>query len=166
MRWIAEIIWLVVAVVAYWVYGPVLSIQEVVPVFPVVLVVRVALNHGQLAGNLVGFLCGLLLDLFAFHWLGSSMLVDSIIGYSIGSIREHIVIDNFAVRIAILTAASLAHTLGLVLVRAVAGTVGPEPFMVALWSGLYTAALGASWWILNALTRRILGLQGQWYAEQ
>ena len=166
MRWIAEIVWLVVAVVAYWVYGPFVSFQEIVPVFPIVLVVRVALNHGQLPGNLIGFLCGLLLDLFAFRWLGSSMLVDSIIGYTVGSIREHVVIDSFIVRSAILTAAALAHTLGLVLVRAISGPVGPEPFTIALWSGLYTAGLGILWWVLNATLRSMFGLRGQWHAEE
>ncbi len=166
MRWIAEIVWLLAAVVAYWVYGPFVSFQEVVPVFPIALVIRVALNHGQLSGNLMGFLCGLLLDLFAFRWFGSSMLVDSIIGYAIGSIREHLVIDSFVVRVAILTAGALAHTLGLVLVRAVAGPIGAEPFSLALWSGLYTAALGAGWWVVTGAFRSMFGLRGQWHAEE
>ncbi len=166
MRWIAEAVWLVAAVIAYQTFGPVVEFHRMAPVLPMVLVVRVALAEGAIPGNIVGFLNGFLLDAFSLDWFGATMLVDSVIGYSVGAIRNRIVVDNALVRTGVLFVAAEAHSIGLVLVRSVAGRVGPEPFLVALGSGAYTAAVGGLWWALIGLLGAVLGWRSAWHAER
>ena len=166
MYWLVDLIWLAVSAIAYWAYGPTVSVAGAAPVLPVILLVRVALNEGDVPGNLFGFTTGALLDVFSLEWLGSAMLVDSIIGYVIGAIRTHIVLDSPLVRVGLLLGASLAHSLGLVLVRSVAYAPGPEPFVTALLAGLYTTVVGAVWWGVSGAARSFFGMASIWRAEQ
>ena len=166
MFWIADILWLLVAAIAYWAYGPVLSVMDAAPVFPVILLVRVALNEGSTPGNLFGFLAGALLDVFSLEWLGAAMLVDSIVGYGVGALRTHIVLDNALVRAGVLLGAALVHTLGLVLLKSIAYPPGPEPFISALIGGVYTALVGTVWWTFWGALRSVLGLGSLWQFQQ
>ena len=166
MRWLADALWLAAAVIAYGTFGPTMAINHMVPVLPIIVIVRVALTSGELPGNLFGFFGGFLVDVFSLEWFGSAMLVDSLIGYTLGAMKNRVVVDNAFMRIGVLFAAAQAHSLGLVLVRSVAGPVGPEPFVIALGSGVYTMVLGTAWWTLAGIGRALVGWRSVWYAER
>lgn len=166
MRWIAEGIWLVAAVIAYETIAPVIAVRRAVPVLPVILIVRVALTRGTIPGNLIGFAAGLTLDAFSATWFGATMLVDSVVGYTVGAVRTRVVIDSAFVRLGVLLGAAEAHSVGLLLVRSMAGPVGPEPFVIALGSGVYTAIVGAVWWGANDVGRMALGWRSIWHGER
>jgi rod shape-determining protein MreD len=166
MRWIADVVWMCVAVLAYLSYGPTISLAGMVPVLPIIVLVRVALTGGRLAGNLIGFLCGALLDIFSLPWYGTHMLIDSVLGYVLGAVRNHIVIDNLLVRAAVLLAASTIHSTGVLLVENLAGTPGPDPFVAALGSAAYTAIIGAIWWGLTDVARSFIGARSLWHIDQ
>ena len=166
MRWVVDGVWLVAAVIATGTLGQQMAIERAAPVLPVIILVRVGLTSGALGGNLFGFACGFLLDLFSLEWFGATMLVDSVVGYLVGLVRHRVVVDSALVRAGVLLVAAEVHSVGLVLVRSVAGPVGPEPFLVALGSGLYSAALGAAWWTGSGFVRQFVGWRGVWDAER
>ena len=166
MRWIAEALWLAAAVVAYGVYGPYIAINGAIPVFPLILIVRVALTHGEIAGNLTGFSGGLLIDAFSAEWFGSTMLIDSLIGYAIGAMRGRIVLDSLLARVIVLLMAAEVHSVGIIMVRAVAGPPLAWSLPVAMGAGLYTALVGAVWWVVSDLGRGILGWRSVWDVER
>jgi rod shape-determining protein MreD len=166
MRWIADVIWMCTAVLVYLSYGPVMSIFGMVPILPVIVLVRVSLTGGRLAGNLIGFLCGALLDIFSLPWYGAHMLVDSILGFVLGAVRNHIVIDNLLVRTAVLLTAATVHSVCVLFVKSFAGNLGPDPYVAALGSAVYTAIAGAIWWGLTDVARSIFGMQSLWHIDQ
>jgi rod shape-determining protein MreD len=166
MHWVVEALWLAAAAIAYMTLAPNIAIYGMAPVLPVIIVVRVAITHGELPGNLVGFASGLLLDLFSLEWFGVSMLVGSVVGYVVGIGRSHLMIGNVTTRAIVLLASAEVYTLGVVLVKSTRGAPGPEPFLIALGSGLYTAVVGYAWWFLSGITRRWFGWRGTWDAER
>ncbi|MDX9916283.1 MAG: rod shape-determining protein MreD [Sphaerochaeta sp.] len=167
MRWIGEALWLIAAAITYAVYGPLLGINDAVPILTVIVIVRVALTSGPLAGNITGFAGGLLLDVSTPEWFGAAMLVDSIIGFVVGMMRERIVLDSPLARFVVLLVAAVTHSLGIVVMRSfVTPDMAPEPFINALGSGSYTAILGGVWWTLCGVIRAVIGWRSIWYVER
>lgn len=162
MRWVVEVLWLAAAAVAYATVVPEIAVFGMVPVLPVITIVRIAIASDELAGNLSGFGAGLVLDLFALEWFGVSMLVGSVVGYTVGVARKHLVIGNLAARAIVLLVSAEAFALGIVLIKSAWGALGPEPFIVALGSGVYTALVGSIWWFGVDIVRRVFGWRGLW----
>ena len=167
MRWVGEALWLLSAAIVYAVYGPIIAINSAVPVLTTIVIVRVALTGGPLAGNIMGFAGGLLLDVSTPEWFGAAMFVDSIIGFVVGIIRDRIVLDSPFARFVVLLVAATTHSLGIVVMRSfVTPDMAPEPFINAFASGLYTAVLGGMWWILCSVLRALVGLRSVWHVER
>ncbi len=166
MRWVVEVLWLTAVAVAYGAYASDMAIGLAAPVLPVIVIVRVGLTSGELPGNLVGLLAGLLIDVFALESFGSSMLVGSLLGYSVGAVRNRIVLDSLSARIVTMLLAAMAYTVGLTLVRNYAYPVRVESIMVALGSGVYTAAVAAAGWTAASVVRRMFGGRSVWDAER
>jgi rod shape-determining protein MreD len=166
MRWVVEAVWLTVAAVAFGAYASDMAIGLAVPVLPVIVIVRAGLTGGELAGNLLGLLGGLLMDVFALESFGSGMLMGSLLGYSVGAVRSRIVLDSLSARVVTVVFASLAYSVGLALVRNYAHPVGLESVMVALGTGLYTALVGAAVWTAAFVAQGVFGWRSVWDAER
>lgn len=164
MRWIGEAVWLITAVLVYAVYSPLFSVGGMAPVLPIIILVRVALTSGPLAGNIVGFASGLLLDIASVEWFGSTMLVNSLIGYILGSIRERIVLDSPLARVFVLLVTATVHTIGVASIRSLMTPgISPEPFALAVGSGIYSAIVGGIWWGATSIARAVVGWRSNWH---
>ncbi len=162
MRWIVEALWLAAGAIAHATFGQEIALLRAVPILPLITVVRIAITSDELAGNLSGFGAGFLLDLFSLECFGASMLVGSAVGYTLGVARKHLVIGNLATRGIILLVSAEVFALGVVLIKSARGAPGPEPFITALGSGIYTALVGIAWWFCVDLARAIFGWRGLW----
>ena len=166
MRWIGDYIWLIATAVTYVVYGEHLAVAGAVPILPLMVVVRIALTRGAVAGNLMGFACGLLLDAASLEWFGSAMLVGSVIGYASGSVRGRVVVDSAFARFIVLLLAAVAYTTLVVGVRTViTPQLAPESFLTAVGSALLTALYGGVWWSVSQFFRGLIGWRSVWDAE-
>ena len=166
MRWIAEALWMFAAVVAGTVYGPSIAVGGAMPLLPAIIVVRVALSHGPVAGNALGFCGGLLIDVTSLQWFGSTMFVGSLVGYAVGSMRERIVLDSPAARVAVLFIAAMLWSAAVVAVRTIASpTPPPDTYSLSLGRGLYTALAGGAWWAVSGFARAVFGMRSIWRAE-
>ena len=167
MRWIGDALWLAAAAIAYSVYAPIIAVYDAVPILTMIVVVRVALTSGALAGNISGFFCGLLLDVTTPEWFGAAMLIGSIIGYVTGIMRDRIVLDCPIARFIVLFVAVTIHSLGIMFIRnIITPGIAPESIMIVLLSGVYTAFLGGMWWTLTGVARAFVGWRSIWYVER
>ena len=166
MRWVVEIVWLLTAAIAYGAYSSDVALGGAAPVLPLIVVVRVALSNGALAGNLVGFLGGLLVDLFSLEWFGSNMLIGSLVGYTIGAMRGRIVLDSLLARIVAMLVAAVTYSTGLVFIRDYWQPLHAQSVMVALGSGLYTTAVAAAWWTVAVALQQAFGWRSMWHVER
>ena len=166
MRWLVEVVWLLAAAIAYGAYAPEIAIGGAAPVLPLIVVVRVALRNGALAGNLLGFLSGLLVDVFSLTWFGSNMLIGSLVGYAMGAMRGRMVLDSLLARILATLVATVAYCVALVLVRDYAQPMHVQRVMTALGSGFYTTVVAAAWWSLGLAFGRAFGWRSMWDVER
>jgi len=166
MRWVVEAIWLCTAVIAYGAYSSTIAIKGMAPVLPIVVVVRVALTNGELAGNIVGVLCGLLLDVFSLGWFGAGMLVDSLIGFGVGMVGNRIMLESPAARVIVLFVAAEAHSIGLMITQDLVGPAAVSTLETAIGTGVYTTVAGAAWWGIAAVVRNNVGWRGIWNVER
>lgn len=73
-----------VLLVLQMVLAPRISIGEIAPDFPLLIVAYFAVNRGALQGSIAGFVVGLIQDLFNPALLGLNALVKSVVGYGLG----------------------------------------------------------------------------------
>ena len=82
---------------------PSIEILGAQPNFLFILTVIAALRHGSLAGCFMGFICGLLCDVYApVEWLGAYSIAYCIIGFAIGQIEESFINLNLLPKILLL----------------------------------------------------------------
>ena len=83
--------WNVLAFVGDTLIGPLISIAGIAPDFSVIAIVILAMSEGAGAGVLGGFMLGLVQDLSHPNLLGLHALCKTLLGYSVGRMRGHLV---------------------------------------------------------------------------
>ncbi|MDR2580027.1 MAG: rod shape-determining protein MreD [Fibromonadaceae bacterium] len=97
-----------VAAILQTVVVPQIGVLGAQPSLLLILVVMAALRHGALAGCFLGFLSGLLCDVYApIEWLGAYSFSYCLIGFAVGQIEESFINLNFGLKITVLAAAGL-----------------------------------------------------------
>ncbi len=119
---------------------PRIALGRVAPDLLVVLVVLVALQRGEVAGSVTGFVLGLVRDLSNPDLLGLNALVGSIVGWVCGRIGRQAVPDSVLFRMVVAGLAVWLHdAIYLVAYHGThVGTALAEVFTVALGAALYT----------------------------
>ena len=95
-----------VAAILQTVIVPHIEIMNAQPSLLLILTVITALRNGSLAGCFMGFMSGLLCDVYApVEWLGAFSLAYCIVGFAVGQIEESFVNLNLIPTIIVLTLA-------------------------------------------------------------
>jgi rod shape-determining protein MreD len=88
---------------------PQIEILEARPSLLLILTVIVALRYGTLAGCFLGFVSGLLYDVYApVEWLGAYSLSYCVVGFAVGQIEESFINLNLLPKIIVLMLADLS----------------------------------------------------------
>jgi len=91
---------------------PRIEILGAQPSFLLILTVITALRHGTLAGCFIGFMSGLLCDVYApVEWLGAFSLSYCIVGFVVGQINESFINLSLFPQIVVLILADLLKDL-------------------------------------------------------
>lgn len=147
---------LVLAVVAQVVVAPHLRVAGVVPSFPLLVVITLALVEGPTAGAVVGFVAGLLLDLLGSGPVGAWAFVLTLVGYGAGLLEANVFAEGWLLPFTVAMVAGLAAELLYLLVSIVLGAGLPfwrSLAWVVLPRGMYNAvlALAVYPWLARAL---------------
>ncbi len=134
-RWWTTVGALGAAVVLQVMIAPHLAIGNVVPNFPLLVVVTLAFVEGPSAGATVGFIAGLFLDLLATGPVGAWALVLSATGYTAGLLQENLFAEGWLAPVTVAVIAGLLADFSYLLLLTVLG-VGP-----AFWESLVRAVL-------------------------
>lgn len=147
---------LLAAAVAQVVVAPHLRVAGVVPNFPLLVVITLALVHGADQGAIAGFAAGLVLDLLGSGPVGAWAFVLTLVGYIAGLFEANIFAEGWLLPFTAALLAGLAAELAYLLVLIVLG--GDLPFWrsvsaVVLPRGMYNAvlALAAYPWLARAV---------------
>jgi rod shape-determining protein MreD len=130
-----------------------ISILGITPDLVLIVLVFVGITRGQIEATALGFLSGLLLDIYNPEWMGVNALANSLIGFAVGYTRIGIVAEDIQVQAAILFVATLVHDIIYFIFYAISNAL--NIFFLILQQGLgtalYTTVLGIL--ISLALTR-------------
>ncbi|MBR6095048.1 MAG: rod shape-determining protein MreD [Lachnospiraceae bacterium] len=88
-----------------------LSIVGVVPSLMVVLIAVTGFMQGDKPALIMGFVCGLLLDLFTFRILGMQALILCLIGFVTGQFHNTFYPEDFKLPLLVITGSDLAYSL-------------------------------------------------------
>lgn len=105
-----------------------LRVDGVAPDTMLLLTVAGGIAAGPAVGALLGFACGLVIDLFLQTPLGLSALVFSLVGYGVGSVQTGILRSSWWIPVLTVLVASAG---GVVLYALVGGVIG-QPNLVTL----------------------------------
>ncbi len=117
------------------------AIYGIVPDLVIMVLVFIALSRGQIEATALGFVSGLLIDIYdPGARLGINALGNSLIGFGVGYSRVGIVAETPQVQAVLLFAATLLHDVIFFLF-----TSDPIKILsIGLGTSLYTAALGVA----------------------
>ena len=87
-----------------------LKLADVMPNILLILTVTIAFIRGKKAGIVVGFVCGLLIDIFSGSVLGQYAFVYLMFGYVNGWFHAYFYEDDILLPIGLLTANSLVYS--------------------------------------------------------
>ena len=87
-----------------------LKLAGVMPNILLILTVTIAFIRGRKAGIVIGFVCGLLIDIFSGNVLGQNAFVYLMFGYVNGWFHTYFYEDDILLPIGLLTANSLAYS--------------------------------------------------------
>jgi rod shape-determining protein MreD len=130
-----------------------ISIYDAQPSLLLILTVIIAIRHGALAGCFIGFMSGLLCDVYApIEWLGAYSLSYCTIGFLVGQIEDSFINLNLLLKVASLLAAELLKDL---LYFFAIGKSG-DGILQAFWgsslpNSIYTISVGAIFFYLLSL---------------
>jgi rod shape-determining protein MreD len=122
-----------------------MSFGSIGPDFPLLIVVYFAVFRGPVGGSIVGFVVGVLQDLFNPSYLGLNALTKSLVGYAMGRAGAQTERDNPLFLIAVFGVAALAHDLIYLLFFTGfhMGKFALSFVTIAIPSAVYTAVVGA-----------------------
>ena len=118
-----------------------LAIRGIAPDIVIIILVFIAFTRGQIEATLLGFISGLLIDIYdPGTRLGVNALGNSLIGFFVGYSREGIAAEALRAQAVVLFLATLLHDTIFFLVA-----LQPTKILsVGLGTGLYTAVLGTA----------------------
>ncbi len=134
--------WIFVALVGENLIAPMITINGIAPDFSVIALVILALAEGPYAGCLGGFMLGLVQDLATPHLLGLRALCKTILGFTAGHLRGHLMYGMPVVEGVVVALAVLTHDTLFVLVQSrMSDEAFLRPFLfqvlpVSIYSGL------------------------------
>lgn len=135
---------LLVAALAQVVAAPHLRVAEVVPSFPLLVVITLALVQGAASGAVAGFVAGLLLDLLGTGPIGAWAFVLTLVGYVAGLLEANVFAEGWLLPFTVALLAGLAAEMLYLLVLIVLGSEMPfwrSLASVVLPRGMYNAVL-------------------------
>ncbi|PKQ15956.1 MAG: rod shape-determining protein MreD [Actinobacteria bacterium HGW-Actinobacteria-7] len=118
--------------------APYIAIGGVVPSFPLLVVVTLALATGPTEGAAAGFAAGLLFDLLGTGPVGPMCMVLTVVGYAAGLLHEQMFAEGWLLPLTVLAIAALSAELAYGLILAVLGEGG------SFWSALVSKMLPAA----------------------
>jgi rod shape-determining protein MreD len=124
--------------------GPLMSIGPVVPDFPIIALVILALAAGPVPGTIGGFLLGLVQDLSNPSLLGVQALCKTVLGFGLGRLRGRLVHGMPLVEATVVALSVVAHDLVFLLIQSSFTTEGNflSLFTRTLPSAVYSGLLG------------------------
>ena len=132
------------AVILQTVIVPHIEIRGAQPSFLLILTVITALRHGSLAGCFIGFMSGLLCDVYApVDWLGAFSLAYCTVGFAVGHIYESFINLNLLPQIVVLILADfLKNIIYYFSIGITTENIPNITFSLALPNTVYTVILG------------------------
>ena len=88
-----------------------LSVTSVVPNTIVILIAVTGFMQGEKPALIMGFFCGLLLDLFTFKILGLNALIFCVIGFVTGQFHNTFYPEDFKLPLLVITGSDIAYSL-------------------------------------------------------
>lgn len=123
------------AIIAQVVFAPHVALLGVVPGFPVLVVITLAVVEGPEVGAVSGFAGGLALDLLGTSPVGVWALVLVVVGYLAGLLQENIFAEGWLMPVTVAIVAGILAELSYLVVLQVLGS-GP-----AFWQSVWTVVL-------------------------
>ncbi|MCX8006787.1 MAG: rod shape-determining protein MreD [Coriobacteriia bacterium] len=147
---------LIAAAVIQAAIAPHMRVAGVVPSFPLLVVITLALVNGASSGAVAGFVAGLLLDLLGSGPIGAWAFVLTLVGYTAGMLQANVFAEGWLLPFTVALLAGLAAELVYLIVLIVLGSELPfwrSLFSVVLPRGMYNAvlALAVYPWLSRAL---------------
>lgn len=125
--------------------APHVAILGVVPAFPVLVVITLAIVEGPAAGAASGFAAGLVLDLLGTGPVGAWALVLVVVGYVAGMLQENLFAEGWLQPVSVAVVVSVSAEIAYLIVMAVLGSGAPfwrSVVAVVLPRGVYNVVLG------------------------
>ncbi len=136
---------------------PHIEILGAQPSFLLILTVVTALRHGSLAGCFIGFMSGLLCDIYApIEWLGAFSLAYCAIGFIIGQVEESFINLSLFPKIIVLTLADfLKDAIYYFSIGKTSDDIPKIVYSLSLPNAIYTVAVGTIlFYLLSMKTER------------
>ena len=132
---------------------PHIKIMDAYPDLLLILTVITALRHGSLAGCFMGFMSGLLCDVYApVEWLGAYSLAYCIVGFALGQIEESFINLNLFLKIVVLVLADfLKDIIYYFSIETITDDIPKIIYSLFLPKSIYTVVLGAIFFYLLSL---------------
>jgi len=132
---------------------PHIEIRGAEPSLLLVLTVVTALRHGSLAGCFIGFMVGLLCDVYApVEWLGAFSLAYCIVGFIVGQIEESFINLSLFPKIIVLTLADfLKDAIYYFSIGKTSDDIPKIIFSLTLPNAVYTVAIGVVFFYLLSM---------------
>ncbi|MDR2732727.1 MAG: rod shape-determining protein MreD [Fibromonadaceae bacterium] len=145
IKFIAYTFLFFLAAILQTVVVPHIEIQDARPSFLLILTIIVALRQGTLAGCSIGFVSGLLCDVYApVEWLGAYSLAYCITGFVVGQIEESFINLNLFPKIIVLALADfLKDTIYFIAIGKTSEEILQALVSISLYNAIYTVSFGA-----------------------
>jgi rod shape-determining protein MreD len=145
LRFIVYFILFFIAAILQTVVVPRIEIYGAQPSFLLILTIITALRSGPLAGCFMGFMSGLLCDVYApIEWLGAYSLAYCIIGFIVGQIEESFIKLNLFLKIVVLALADLVKdVIYFIAIGKSSGEIAHAMLSISFPNVIYTIILGA-----------------------
>ena len=88
-----------------------LSVASVTPNLLIILVAVMGFMQGDRNALIIGFFCGLLVDLFTFNIIGIHALIYAIVGYVTGKFHNTFYPEDFKLPLLVVTGSDLGYSI-------------------------------------------------------
>jgi rod shape-determining protein MreD len=144
LRFILYAFFFLVATILQTIVVPQIEVFGAQPSFMLILTVIVALKNGSLAGCFLGFLAGLLCDVYApVEWLGAYSISYCITGFAVGQIEKSFInLNLFPKMIVLAIAALLKDAIYFFAIGKTSNEMTQAVIFISFPSMVYTVVLG------------------------
>lgn len=110
-----------IAVVLQLVVAPIITIMGVVPNFILIIVVITAMHNGTTRSTVMGFMLGLVYDLFSMGPIGGMTLLLTLLAYAVSSLSKGAFSGGIAVKVVALLVTAFAGEFVIAVIYAIVG---------------------------------------------